>query len=104
MSKKKSVDRKALQDFPHMRLEKGFNVGGVQAQIAVKAGFKWRRILEGADAARFIQGEPFRVLAGSIVIRLYGGVDRHPDIAGMAGINLCLEQVDGEMWMSSFWI
>ena len=42
-----AVGRKAFQDFPDMRLEKGFDVRGVQAQIAVKAGLKRRRTQEG---------------------------------------------------------
>ena len=87
-----------------MRLEKGFDVRGVQAQIAVKAGLKRRRAQEGADAARFIQGEPFGVSVGRIVIPLYRGVDRHTDMAGMASLDLRLEQVEREMRMALFWV
>jgi hypothetical protein len=101
---KESISRKALQDFLHMWLEKCFDVRGVETQITVEASLKWRGALERADATRFIQREPLRVLAGSVVIPLHGGINWDANIVGVAGIDLRLEQVGGKMRMSSLWI
>ena len=54
-----AVGRQRLQDFPHVRLEEGLDVGRVQAQLAVEAG------LERGRAEDCSPSRPRRAIPGA---------------------------------------
>ena len=49
-----------------------------------------------------VHGEPLRVLAGRPVVPLHREVDRHADVTRVAGLDLLLEQVAGQVGVPPF--
>ena len=87
------VDRDQLEELSQVRLEK-VHVRRVQADLPVEPRLEGWRSLERAVGGHLA---PPGLGVGGELVPLDGDVDRHPDVAPVAGLDLLLEEVAPEV-------
>jgi hypothetical protein len=88
-----AVDGKSLAHLDGLLLQE-VHIRGIETQPPVEPGIEG---LRPRNPAVFVHSYPLGVLLDGEQVPLHGDVDRYPDVSGVAGLDLLLEQVAGQV-------